>query len=103
MPSHSQKLKEAREMIHNVKGRPLSIAERKRAAVDLAALLLQEAEHEITRGEKKAQQQLFRLMQDPVGKAFTTAMTDECFRSSSNRRTADQIVHLLSHYGVPNF
>ncbi|HEV7736456.1 MAG TPA: bifunctional proline dehydrogenase/L-glutamate gamma-semialdehyde dehydrogenase, partial [Chlamydiales bacterium] len=103
MVSHSRKLEEAIETLDAVRGKPLSIAERKRLSIDLASLMLQEADRGITHEEKKAQQQLFRLMQDPVGKAFTTAMTDECFRSSSHRRVADQVIHLLSQFGVPNY
>lgn len=103
MLSHSPTLDEAIEIIDGVKRRPQSMAERKRLAVDLAALMLNEAAKGLTPVEKKAQEQLFRLMQDPVGKAFTTSMTDECFRSTKNRRIADQMIHLLNQFGIPSY
>lgn len=103
MLPNSQTLDEAFEILDAVKGSPQSMAERKRLAVDLAAILLKEANKGLTPAEKKSQMQLFRLMQDPVGKAFTTALTDECFRSTKNRRIADQMIHLLNQFGIPHY
>lgn len=103
MLTDSHKITEALDILEQVRGKPQTMAERKRLSVDLAFLILQEALHEITSAEKREQQQLFRLMRDPVGKAFTTAMTDGCFRSSSNWRTADLLIHLLSQFGIPHF
>jgi RHH-type proline utilization regulon transcriptional repressor/proline dehydrogenase/delta 1-pyrroline-5-carboxylate dehydrogenase len=99
----SQELEEALELIDRVKGSHRSMPERKRLSVELAALLQRAALQGMTQEEKKAQEQLSRLMQDPVGKAFTTAMTDECFRSHSHLRTADQMNHLLSQFRVPSY
>ena len=103
MGTDSAKLEEVITLLEQVKGRTLTIAERKRLSVEIAALLLQEATQSMTHQEKKVQRQLFRMMKDPVGKAFTTAMTDECFRSSSNVRTADQLIYLLNQFGIPNY
>ncbi len=99
----SQELDEALELLDRVKGSHRSMPERKRLSVELAALLQRAALQGMTQEEKKAQEQLSRLMQDPVGKAFTTAMTDECFRSHSHLRTADQMNHLLSQFRVPSY
>src|SRR3990167_1230825 len=96
-------LDEASELLSNVKGKPQSVAERKRLAIDLAALMIKEAARTLTSQERATQDQLARLMRDPVGKAFTTAMTDQCFRSSSNHRIADQMTYLLNHFGVPQY
>ncbi len=96
-------LDEASEILDSVKGKPQSLMERKRLAIELAALMLHEASSTMTSQEKKVQEQLTRLMCDPVGKAFTTAMTDECFRSTSNQRVADQMIHLLNQLGVPQY
>ncbi len=101
--AHSPYLEEALEILDSVKGRPLTLTERKKMAVELAALMLQEANRTMTSQEKKVQMQLTRLMQDPVGKAFTTSMTDECFRSANHKRVADQLVYLLSQLGVPRY
>ncbi len=42
-----------------------------------------------------------RMMADPNGKAFTTSMTDQCFRSSDSARVADQLVFLIKKFGIP--
>jgi RHH-type proline utilization regulon transcriptional repressor/proline dehydrogenase/delta 1-pyrroline-5-carboxylate dehydrogenase len=96
-------LDEAIEILDSVKAKPQSVAERKRLAIELAALMLREANRTMTSHEKSIQQQLSRLMHDPVGKAFTTAMTDQCFRSTSNKRVADQMIYLLNQLGVPQY
>jgi RHH-type proline utilization regulon transcriptional repressor/proline dehydrogenase/delta 1-pyrroline-5-carboxylate dehydrogenase len=99
----SSYLEEANEILTNAKGRPASIAERKKMAIELAALMLHEASNSMTSEERSIQAQLSRLMKDPRGKAFTTAMTDQCFRSHQNKRIADQMIHLLNKIGVPEY
>jgi RHH-type transcriptional regulator, proline utilization regulon repressor / proline dehydrogenase / delta 1-pyrroline-5-carboxylate dehydrogenase len=96
-------LEEASVLLDRVKGRPLHLAERKKMAVELAELMLQEASRTMTSEEKEIQEQLSRLMRDPAGKAFTMAMTDQCFRSHTNRRVADQMIYLLNQIGVPQY
>jgi RHH-type proline utilization regulon transcriptional repressor/proline dehydrogenase/delta 1-pyrroline-5-carboxylate dehydrogenase len=96
-------LDEATEILDSAKGRPHSTVERKRLAIELAALMLQESSRTMTSAEKTVHEQLSRLMHDSVGKAFTTAMTDECFRSSTNKRVADQMIYLLNQLGVPHY
>ena len=102
MPSPAQ-LDEAVQILHRVKGRPLSVANRKQLAIELTAVLLREATATMLPAERVAQAQLSRMMNDPQGKAFTTAMTDECFRSTSYYRVADQMIYLLNQYGVPKY
>ncbi|MDP1608356.1 MAG: bifunctional proline dehydrogenase/L-glutamate gamma-semialdehyde dehydrogenase [Chlamydiales bacterium] len=99
----SPHMEEAYELLASVKGRPLTLSERKKMAIELAALMLHEASQTMTSQEKKTQEKLSRLMQDPIGKAFTTAMTDECFRSQKHRRVADQLVYLLGRFGTPQY
>ncbi len=101
--TQSPYMEEAHEILDSVRGRPLTLSERKKMAIELAALMLHEASQIMTSQEKKIQEQLSRLMHDPVGKAFTTAMTDECFRSSNHRRVADQMIYLLGQLGVPQY
>lgn len=96
-------LDEAIDILDSVKGKPQSLTERKRLAVELAALMLHEASRTMTSSEKAIHEQLSRLMQDPIGKAFTTAMTDQCFRSHSHKRVADQMIYLLNQLGVPHY
>jgi RHH-type transcriptional regulator, proline utilization regulon repressor / proline dehydrogenase / delta 1-pyrroline-5-carboxylate dehydrogenase len=99
----SYSLEDANELLDRVKGRPLTVSERKKKAIELAELMLHEASRTMTSQEKKIQEQLSRLMRDPSGKAFTMAMTDQCFRSQTNKRVADQMIHLLNQIGVPQY
>ncbi|MEL7434267.1 MAG: bifunctional proline dehydrogenase/L-glutamate gamma-semialdehyde dehydrogenase, partial [Chloroflexota bacterium] len=43
------------------------------------------------------------MMNDPNGKTLTMQLSDQAFRSHDPARVADQIAHLLSKYGVPNY
>ncbi len=77
--------------------------ERGEKAILLAGLLLQESTRVQTRKERKQQESLARLLSDQKGKVFLLRLTDQCFRSSRNSRIADQVVHLLNRYGMPQF
>ncbi len=44
-----------------------------------------------------------RLYTNPKDKVILTALIDQCFRSRSNRRVADQIHYLLTTFGIPTF
>ncbi|MEC7839211.1 MAG: proline dehydrogenase family protein [Chlamydiota bacterium] len=96
-------IEKARNIIRSVKGTNLVVDERKRLAVLLAAAMINESRHSLTRKEKKNQQQLGKMLEDPYGKVFTSRVTDQCFRSSSPKRVADQLVYLLNRYGTPQF
>ena len=96
-------LDSATERLKSNAGKTLSNEQRALAAVELAALLLHEANRIQAPEEKKIQAQLSRMMDDPEGKQFTTNMTDECFRSGDNKRIANQIVHLINEHGVPKY
>lgn len=100
---NSSYYEEAAEILDKAKGKPLSIEERKRLSIELAALMLHEASQSTTSQEHSIQNQLARLMRDPKGKAFTSAMTDQCFRSHLHIRIADQMIYLLSHFGIPAY
>ncbi len=93
----------ARTILENASGKSLSREELTDQAIELAAAMLEEATRTQTFKERRQQAQLARMMRDPVGKAFTTAMTDECFRSKSSFRVASQIVFLLEKFGAPSY
>ena len=96
-------IQEAFEIIQSVAGKPKSVSERKKTALDLAEALLHESMRVQTHAEKIVQNKLARMMKDPIGKAFTTSMTDECFRSKNHKRIADQIIHLIQQFGIPRY
>ena len=99
-PSHN--IQEALEIIDSVRGKILTVSQRQKQAVQLAAYMLDEANQIQTSAEKRRQEELARMMKDPRGKAFTTQMTDECFRSTNSSRVASQMVYLLDQFGIPN-
>lgn len=57
----------------------------------------------LTKEEKNLQQRMKRLLNNPMDKVILTKMIDRSFRSSSTRRVADQIYHLMKMHGVPEF
>lgn len=99
----SHNIQEALEIIDSVRGKILTVGQRQKHAVQLAAYMLNEANLIQTRAEKRKQKELARMMQDPRGKAFTTRMTDECFRSHKASRVASQMVYLLDQFGIPKY
>jgi RHH-type transcriptional regulator, proline utilization regulon repressor / proline dehydrogenase / delta 1-pyrroline-5-carboxylate dehydrogenase len=96
-------LQEAVDLLDAAKGKILTVSQRQKLAVELAGYMLEEANHIQTRAEKKRQAELARMMRDPRGKAFTTYMTDQCFRSSKAPRVAYQMVYLLNQFGIPKY
>ena len=80
---NSPLIEEAFSLINAAKTVPLTDNERKEKAIALAGLLLQEAQRIQTKEAKKLQEELERMINDPIGKVCTTAMTDQCFRSSN--------------------
>lgn len=96
-------IKKAKSRIESVKGKSLSLEERKDRAIALAALMLEEAQRIQTPQEKKQQAQLAGMMHDPIGKIFTTMMTDQCFRSHRSQRIADQLVYVIKSLGIPQY
>lgn len=90
-------------LIASVKGKIGPLDELDDKAIDLAALMLKEAQKIQTIQEKVQQEQLARMMKDPKGKIFTTSMTDQCFRSSNSRRVADQLCYILKTLGIPKY
>ncbi len=99
----SELIKKARSQIQSVKGKTLSLEERKDQAIALAALMLEEAQSIQTSAEKKQQAQLAGMMHDPIGKVFTTSMTDQCFRSRRTQRVADQLAYVIKTLGIPHY
>ncbi|NGX57903.1 MAG: 1-pyrroline-5-carboxylate dehydrogenase 1 [Chlamydiae bacterium] len=93
----------AKDKIQSVKGKSLSIEARREITIDLAALMINESRRIQSYSERAQQDQLARMMEDPAGKDFTTTLTDECFRSTSNRRVADQLLYILGKFGIPQY
>ncbi len=93
----------AKQRLEGVKEKSLSIANRCDVAIEIAGAMLETANKEQTSDEKKMQQQLAEMMGDPEGKAFAGLLTDQCFRSRTPKRIANQLVYLINKWGIPNF
>lgn len=94
---------EAFEILDSVRGKPQSVTERKQLSVELASLMLSEANLPSSICANSMHNQFCRLMMDSIGKSFTASMTDQCFRSKNNRRSADQMIYLLHQFGIPQY
>lgn len=93
----------AKELLASIKGKPLVQEERRLKAIELAGLLLHEALATQTICERKKQNEISRMIEDPMGKVFTTQFTDQCFRTKDDKRAANQLVYLLRKFGIPKF
>lgn len=96
-------LSQAKQILENAKETVFSKEKRREVAIELAALMLKESRRIQLSPERRQQIVLARMMKDPIGKAFTTSMTDQCFRSTSHARTADQLIFLIQKFGIPKF
>ena len=74
-----------------------------REALSLAAAWQNRANELLTSEEKDIQDQMLRLLTNPVDKVVMVKMIDQSFRSDDVRRVADQINYLLKLHGVPDF
>lgn len=93
----------AKEALAKTRGSSLSIEERCSLSIELASWMLEEACQKRSRAERARMAELSRMMADPQGKAFTTMMTDQCFRSDNPQRVAKQLCYLLERFGIPRF
>ncbi|MFV0339037.1 MAG: proline dehydrogenase family protein [Parachlamydiaceae bacterium] len=96
-------LSDASRILNEAKNQPLTRAQRIEKTIFLASSILSAANLLMTRKEKQFGAALSRMMQDPFGKHFTVDVTDQAFRSHSNTRAADQMLHLFREYGMPKF
>ena len=99
----SNYMEKAKGLLSDARGKPMSLEERREAAIELAALMLGEARRIQTHGERASQGEIADMIRDPNGKAFTICLTDQCFRSGNDARVADQMVYLLNKFGIPDF
>ncbi len=74
-----------------------------RQSARLAERLLKSALLQQTGTEKAEAANLGRMMNDPVGKAFTFAMVDEVFRSHDASVSAKRWRGLIEKFGVPQY
>jgi RHH-type proline utilization regulon transcriptional repressor/proline dehydrogenase/delta 1-pyrroline-5-carboxylate dehydrogenase len=99
MSDDSLFLQDAREIIHSTKGKKNNRLYRENIATDLAFLLLSEAKQNETHLEKKEEEEFANIINDFRSRALIQSIADQCFRSKSQKRVADQLLYLLFQYG----
>ncbi|MFO7686287.1 MAG: proline dehydrogenase family protein [Desulfobacterales bacterium] len=72
-------------------------------AIETAVNWQNRANELLTEEEKGIQEQMQRLLSNPMDKVVLTKMIDQSFRSHNPARVADQVNSILRRYGVPDF
>lgn len=103
MPARSEYIDRIELILRQVKDRALTIHDWKYFASHVATSLLAMSLEGVTARERARQAQLARMIKDPMGKAFTMALTDRGFRSRSFARTADQLIYLIDQFKPPAY
>jgi len=101
--SESPHLSKVRARLKSVKGRALTMDERKEQAIEIAGYMMSEARRIQSTKEHAQQGELAGMMHAPYGKAFVTSVADQCFRSSCKKRVVSQVQYLVEKFGVPSF
>lgn len=96
------KLEQAKELLIKCKGKAFSLEEKIPLTISLAQYLL-EGSQEFQKEKSGFQEELARMVKDPVGKTFTAEIADRLFRSESTSRIADQMQFILKKHGLPKF
>ena len=93
----------ARKELLNLRNKNLDLRVRVDKSVVIAELIQKEAELHIRSNEKPTIRRLSRMMSDSKGKAFSTSLSDQCFRSNNPHRVARLVHDLEKRYGTPIF
>ena len=96
-------LSKAKRCLQSVRGKTISVEERRELSIELAANILREARRIQTTVERADLAKLSHMMEDPKGKVFSVQVSDQCFRTKDNLRVADQLVYLMKKWGIPHF
>lgn len=99
----STTLEQAHKILKEVQEKKVFLEKRIELAIRLAGCILDLSKNLQTEKERQFQAELGRMVKDEKGKAFVTELSDQCFRSKSNLRSADQLQFILKKYGVPSF
>lgn len=96
-------LETIKKELDKAQGQTLTPSERAERAVSLAKDLLNLAQLLESSTDAKADRMLHKLIGDPLGKAFTTALADQVFRSKNAKRTVDQVKFIVNQFGIPTY
>lgn len=90
-------------ILSSIRGKELSREKRIEKAITIAEELYKASKKERTFSEARRERWMAKMMSDPKGRRFMTLFTDQCYRSFSNARTADQLIYLIETMGIPRF
>jgi RHH-type transcriptional regulator, proline utilization regulon repressor / proline dehydrogenase / delta 1-pyrroline-5-carboxylate dehydrogenase len=93
----------AKQLLRASSGSPQGRGARAERACELAALLLAVSQQNTAEADRARARMLGRMMRDPRGQQFTTALTDRLYRSSDDARVLDQLAYLLGRDGLPQY
>ncbi|MDA1354336.1 MAG: proline dehydrogenase family protein [bacterium] len=96
-----QTIEKAREYFSLCKSYKLTLSEKQKGAVELAALMLSMSLEIQTEDDRAQIKRRANVLNDAHGKSFFTAMTDQFFRSTSSRRLVNQLTYLIQSRGIP--
>ena len=72
-------------------------------AVQLARILQKRGTSLQTSQERRQQRELERMMDGLSDRATLMQLTDQAFRSTTPKRVANQLIHILDVQGIPRF
>ena len=93
----------AQQLLDQVAGHRLTLAEIAQRSVELSRVVLELVEHFKTGRDEEQARVLSGMMRDPRGQVFTTLLADRAYRSSSRKRTVEQARYLLERLGSPAY
>jgi len=96
-------LQKAIEKLASLRGLALSEEQIESSSIEIAKALWNASSELQTTKAKKEAKQLSLMMKDLSGKAFTTYLSDRCFRSSSGSKIIDECLYLLDTFGIPKY
>lgn len=88
-------------LLSGIKGKKLSFVERKRKALNLAALLFKEVS-KVNKDRADIEGNILTRVHDLNSKAFIMDLIDRSFRSRYHKKAAEEITYLLEKYDLPS-
>ncbi|MEI6243215.1 MAG: hypothetical protein WCP39_07450, partial [Chlamydiota bacterium] len=95
-------IEQARNLLYSIQEQPQSDEEREKLSLELASLILQAAQNLLPLSEGVRAAKLTKFLVNPESRAFILGLIDLSFRSSSEEKTAETILHLLEQTGLPS-
>lgn len=96
-------IEQAKAIVQSVKNQPQPLEKRQSLAINLAALMVDEARRIRSKDEIVHQAELQGMISQPSSKGFFNTIVDQCFRCQSTFRVADQVIYTIKKCGIPSY